>query len=142
MAVVTKTTFDFPNMFDIDTGKTRMLSGLKATNSNIGLLLRTSVDEILGDPSTGSRLSEYLFSPSSDLIKDLIVEHLSSLLEAKQPDIKVIYINVYSDENYHNTVHIQVDYQDLTTGQYCQNSQDITYEEINGGVSLNEKEDE
>ena len=125
-----KTTFDFPNMFDIDTGKTRMLTGLKATNSNIGLLLRTSLFETFGDPGTGSRLAEYLFSPNSEMIKDLILDHLKSVLEQKQPDIRVIYIDLYSYDNDEGTVHIRLDYQDLTTGQICQNSVNINYDDF------------
>ena len=57
-----KRTFSFPEMFDINTGKTTLISGLKATNNNIGLLLRTSIYELLGDPSMGSKLVEYLFA--------------------------------------------------------------------------------
>ena len=130
MAIVEKTTFDFPNMFDIDTGKTRVLSGLKATNSNIGLLLRTAVFETFGDPTTGTRLSEYLFSPNAEMMKDLIIDHLKSILEQKQPDIQVIFINLYSNENEEEVLHLQIDYQDLNTGQYCQNSLNINYNEL------------
>ena len=48
MAVKEKTSFAFPEMFDLDTGKTKMFTGIRATNSNIGLLLRTSVSEMFG----------------------------------------------------------------------------------------------
>lgn len=130
MVITEKTTFDFPNMFDLDTGKTRMLSGLKATNSNMGLLLRTSLFEIFGDPSTGSKLLQYLFAPNIDLVRDMISDHVVSLLEKKQPDIKVIFIDVFSYDGEENTVHIQLDYKDLNTGQICKNSTRIDVDQL------------
>ena len=105
-----KTTFRFPDMFDIQTGKTVMISGLKATNSNIGLLLRTSLYELFGDPSLGSQLNRFLFTPNVDLIRDLITDHVRNVLEKRQPDIKVVYVDVYQDPDKGETVHIQIDY--------------------------------
>lgn len=125
-----KTTFNFPEMFDIDTGKTKMISGLKATNSNMGLLLRTSIFEIFGDPSTGSRLREYLFTPNMDLIRDIIKDHIMNILEKKQTDVQVIFLDVFSYEGDENTVHIQIDYKDLNTGQLCKNTSRIDVDEL------------
>lgn len=125
-----KTTFSFPDMFDIKTGRTKMISGLKATNSNIGLLLRTSLYELFGDPSLGSQLNRFLFTPNVDLIRDLITDHIRNVLEKRQTDIKVVFVDVYQDEDNGNTVHIQVDYQDLNTGQYCKNSLRLTGEDF------------
>ncbi|WP_299995962.1 hypothetical protein [uncultured Clostridium sp.] len=130
-----KTTFSFPEMFDLDTGKTKMISGLKATNSNIGLLLRTSVFEIFGDPSTGSRLREYLFAPNMDLVRDIIREHITNVLEKKQTDIQVIFLDVFSYNGDENTVHIQIDYKDLNTGQICKNTSRIDVEELREKVN-------
>lgn len=130
-----KTTFSFPEMFDLDTGKTKMISGLKATNSNIGLLLRTSVFEIFGDPSTGSRLREYLFAPNMDLVRDIIREHITNVLEKKQTDIQVIFLDVFSYNGDENTVHIQIDYKDLNTGQICKNTSRIDIEELREKVN-------
>lgn len=136
MAIVEKTTFNFPEMFDIDTGKTKMISGLKATNSNVGLLLRTAIFEILGDPSTGTRLREYLFAPNMDLIRDIISDHITNVLEKKQTDIQIIFLDVFSYDNDENTVHIQLDYKDLNTGQICKNTHRIDIEELRekGGI--------
>lgn len=125
-----KTTFNFPEMFDLDTGKTKMISGLKATNSNIGLLLRTSIFEIFGDPSTGSRLREYLFTPNMDLIRDIIKDHIMNILEKKQTDVQVIFLDVFSYDGDENTVHIQIDYKDLNTGQICKNTSKIDVDEL------------
>ncbi len=130
-----KTTFSFPEMFDLDTGKTKMISGLKATNSNIGLLLRTSIFEIFGDPSTGSRLREYLFAPNMDLVRDIIREHITNVLEKKQTDIQVIFLDVFSYNGDENTVHIQIDYKDLNTGQICKNTSRIDVEELREKVN-------
>lgn len=125
-----KTTFNFPEMFDLDTGKTKMISGLKATNSNIGLLLRTSIFEIFGDPSTGSRLREYLFTPNMDLIRDIIKDHIMNILEKKQTDVQIIFLDVFSYDGDENTVHIQIDYKDLNTGQICKNTSKIDIDEL------------
>lgn len=125
-----KTTFNFPEMFDLDTGKTKMISGLKATNSNMGLLLRTSIFEIFGDPSTGSRLREYLFTPNMDLIRDIIKDHIMNILEKKQTDVQVIFLDVFSYDGDENTVHIQIDYKDLNTGQICKNTSKIDVDEL------------
>lgn len=120
MAIKEKATFSFPEMFDIDTGKTKLVTGLKATNSNIGLLLRTSIYEMFGDPAIGSRLLEYLFAPNVDLIRDMITDHIRNVLEKQQPDIEVTYVNLEFEENKEETVHIKVDYIDSSTGQYYQ----------------------
>ena len=99
MAIKEKTSFAFPEMFDLDTGKTKMFSGIRATNTNIGLLLRTSVSEMFGDPYMGSRLVEFLFAPDIALVRDLITEHIQSVLEKQQPNITVQYVNLEYEEN-------------------------------------------
>lgn len=136
MAVKQKASFAFPEMFNIDTGKTMLVTGLKATNTNIGLLLRTSVYEMFGDPAMGSRLLEYLFAPNADLIRDMIIDHLRNVLEKQQPDIEVTYINLEYEENKEETIHIKVDYIDKNTGQYYQtiSTLDLSELQTEGGI--------
>lgn len=136
MAIKEKASFAFPEMFNIDTGKTMLVTGLKATNSNIGLLLRTSVYEMFGDPAMGSKLLEYLFAPNADLIRDMIVDHLRNVLEKQQTDIEVTYINLEYEENKEETIHIKIDYIDKSTGQYYQaiSTVDLSELQTEGGI--------
>ena len=130
MAVKEKTSFAFPEMFDLDTGKTKMFSGIRATNTNIGLLLRTSVSEMFGDPYMGSRLVEFLFAPDIALVRDLITEHIQSVLEKQQPDITVQYVNLEYEENKEDTIYIKIDYYDKSVGQYYTSISDIDLSQV------------
>ena len=130
MAIKEKTSFAFPEMFDLDTGKTKMFTGIRATNSNIGLLLRTSVSEMFGDPYMGSRLVEFLFAPDIALVRDLITEHIQSVLEKQQPDITVQYVNLEYEENKEDTIYIKIDYYDKSVGQYYTSISDIDLSQV------------
>lgn len=130
MAIKEKTSFAFPEMFDLDTGKTKMFSGIRATNTNIGLLLRTSVSEMFGDPYMGSRLVEFLFAPDIALVRDLITEHIQSVLEKQQPNITVQYVNLEYEENKEDTIYIKIDYYDKSVGQYYTSISDIDLSQV------------
>ena len=130
MAIKEKTSFAFPELFDLDTGKTKMFSGIRATNTNIGLLLRTSVSEMFGDPYMGSRLVEFLFAPDIALVRDLITEHIQSVLEKQQPDITVQYVNLEYEENKEDTIYIKIDYYDKSVGQYYTSISDIDLSQV------------
>lgn len=130
MAIKIKTTFAFPEMFDLDTGKTKMFTGIRATNSNIGLLLRTSISEMFGDPYMGSRLAEFLFAPDIELVRDLITEHIRSVLENQQPTIEVQFVNLYYEENKEDTLHIKIDYFDKEVGEYYSTISDVDLTQI------------
>lgn len=130
MAIKEKTSFAFPKMFDLDTGKTKMFSGIRATNTNIGLLLRTSVSEMFGDPYMGSRLVEFLFAPDIALVRDLITEHIQSVLEKQQPNITVQYVNLEYEENKEDTIYIKIDYYDKSVGQYYTSISDIDLSQV------------
>lgn len=134
MAVKEKASYSFPEMFNIDTGKTMLVTGLKSTNTNIGLLLRTSVLELLGDPAMGSRLVEFLFAPDIDLIRDVIVDHLQSVLEKQQPNIEVTYVNLEYEEGQEETVHIKIDYYDKEVGQYYSSISSVSLSELKTGT--------
>ena len=130
MAIKEKTSFAFPEMFDLDTGKTKMFSGIRATNTNIGLLLRTSVSEMFGDPYMGSRLVEFLFAPDIALVRDFITEHIQSVLEKQQPYITVQYVNLEYEENKEDTIYIKIDYYDKSVGQYYTSISDIDLSQV------------
>ena len=130
MAVKEKTSFAFPEMFDLDTGKTKMFTGIRATNSNIGLLLRTSVSEMFGDPYMGSRLVEFLFSPDIELIRDIITDHIRSVLEKQQPNIVVNYVNLEYEENKEDIIYIKIDYYDKEVGQYYTTISDVDLAQV------------
>lgn len=130
MAIKEKTSFAFPEMFDLDTGKTKMFSGIRATNTNIGLLLRTSVSEMFGDPYMGSKLVEFLFAPDIALVRDLITEHIQSVLEKQQPNITVQYVNLEYEENKEDTIYIKIDYYDKSVGQYYTSISDIDLSQV------------
>ena len=130
MAIKEKISFAFPEMFDLDTGKTKMFSGIRATNTNIGLLLRTSVSEMFGDPYMGSKLVEFLFAPDIALVRDLITEHIQSVLEKQQPNITVQYVNLEYEENKEDTIYIKIDYYDKSVGQYYTSISDIDLSQV------------
>ena len=65
-----------------------------------------------------------------ELIRDLIVDHLNKVLEQKQKDIEVTYINLEFEENEEETVHIKIDYYDKTSGQYYYSISNIDLNEL------------
>lgn len=71
----------FPNMFDIDSGQTKLDGGITSINRCIGLILTSAKGELFGDPEYGSDLYALLFNQFSmtlvDTIKDVIVRDIT-----------------------------------------------------------------
>lgn len=71
---------------------------------------------MFGDPYFGSRLTEYLFDPNRDLLKDIIQEEVFNAIQKYEPRAKLVSVDFYSDENKENLLHIKITYINRNTG--------------------------
>ena len=78
----------------------------------------------------GSRLVEFLFSPDIELIRDIITDHIRSVLEKQQPNITVNYVNLEYEENKEDVIYIKIDYYDKEVGQYYTTISDIDLTQV------------
>ena len=133
MALKEQRTFKFPNMVNLNTGKTELVSQEASISTCLGLLLRTSPGELFGDPFFGSRLTEYLFDPNRDALQDIIQEEIFSAAEKYEPRARITGINFYVDEYKENILHVSITYINRNTGitevfRDALNLNDIDYE--------------
>ena len=78
----------------------------------------------------GSRLAEFLFSPDIELIRDIIADHIRSVLEKQQPNIVVNYVNLEYEENKEDIIYIKIDYYDKEVGQYYTTISDVDLAQV------------
>lgn len=116
MAQKEQRTFKFPNIVNLNTGKHELVSTEESISTCLGLLLRTSPGELFGDPFFGSKLTEYLFDPNRDLLRDIIQEEVFRSVERYEPRARVTGINFYIDEKNENKLHISITYMNRNTG--------------------------
>lgn len=116
MAVKEQTTIKFPNIFNIDTGRSQLSTGQVSISTNLALLLRTSPGELFGDPYFGSRLTEYLFDPNREALRDIIQEEIYTVVNRYEPRAEITWIDFWVDENKENILHIKITYKNVNTG--------------------------
>ena len=87
----------FPNMFG--QRSTNIVEDLEATKQNLKLVLHTKRGELFGDPYFGSTLIKYMFEQNSQILADIVVDEIYSIILTFMPQILVQRkdINVYSD---------------------------------------------
>lgn len=116
MSLKEQTTFKFPNIVNLSTGKNELSSGENSISTCLALLLRTSPGELFGDPNFGSRLTEYLFDPNRDILRDTIQEEVYRVVSKYEPRAQLTGIDFYSDEYKENILHITITYINKNTG--------------------------
>lgn len=110
-----QTTIKFPNITNIMSGKNVFVSGTESINICLGLLLRTSKGELLGDPQFGCNLMRYMHEPNDLVLQDLVREDILSAISLYEKRISVMSsgIEVTSDDN---TVYVSISYTIIKTG--------------------------
>lgn len=116
MSVKEQTTFKFPNIVNLNTGRNELVQGEQSISTCLALLLRTSPGELFGDPYYGSKLTEYLFDPNREALKDIIQEEIYNVVNRYEPRAQLTGIDFYVDEYKENILHIIITYINKNTG--------------------------
>jgi phage baseplate assembly protein W len=98
---------DLKNIFSSVSGKIEINEGVDRINQSIALILETSNGEVSMLPVVGSGVSELLFEPADDILKDKLELFVRDALEKLEPRIGVQGLNVDIEGNF---VLISVDY--------------------------------
>lgn len=80
----------YPNMFRVNSSEVWGESEYEqATLQNMGLVMRSFRDELLGDPYFGTSLNKYLFDQNNYILKDAIIDTIYPQLVAFIPQLKI-----------------------------------------------------
>lgn len=116
MAIKEQKTFRFPNIVNLDTGKTELVSSQVSISTCLALLLRTSPGELFGDPGFGSRLTEYLFDPNRELLRDVIQDEVYAVVSRYEPRAELTGIDFEVPEEEPTKLKIKITYINKNTG--------------------------
>lgn len=80
----------YPNMFRVNSSEVWEDSEYaQATLQNMGLVMRSFRDELLGDPYFGNSLNKYLFDQNNYILKDAIIDTIYPQLISFIPQLKI-----------------------------------------------------
>lgn len=116
MAIKEQATFKFPNIVNLDTGRTELATGQVSISTCLALLLRTSPGELFGDPAFGSRLTEYLFDPNRELLRDIIQDEVYAVVSKYEPRAELTGIDFEVPEEEPTKLYIKITYRNKNTG--------------------------
>lgn len=128
-------TIKFPNIFNLSTGKTQVSSGRVSVEESLRLLLSTTIYELLGDPEYGSRISQELFEPNSNILSDILKHDIINSVTKYEQRV-ILYeddITIYSD---HNNVNIEIVYYLVKTGNVETFELVLSKEDRNSGQEI------
>lgn len=110
-------TISHPECFSIVTGMTSLSTGTKSIDECLGLLIRTSKGELLGDPAYGTNLMKYIYEPNDLILRDMVIEDLTTAIKNYETRIIVASsdIEVVIDKEY---MYITINYLMKNTGTY------------------------
>lgn len=113
--MISETTIKFPNITSLVSGKNQFSKDYESINECIGLLLRTSKGELLGDPQFGCNLMRYIYEPNDIILQDIAREDIVSAISKYEPRVTVTAddIEVYSENE---KVYITINYYINSTG--------------------------
>lgn len=113
--MISETTINFPNITNLTTGKNTFSTDYESINECIGLLLRTSKGELLGDPQFGCNLMRYMHEPNDEILRDIAREDIVSAISRYEPRVTVTTdnIDIYSEDE---KVYVTISYIINTTG--------------------------
>ena len=84
-----QTTFSFPHMVSRTNKKTLLSTQNKSINECLGILLRTRIGELLGDPNYGCMLIERIFLYNGVIIPTLLKEDIIRAVNDYEPRISM-----------------------------------------------------
>ncbi|MBR3090672.1 MAG: hypothetical protein IKH10_01605 [Bacteroidetes bacterium] len=92
------TTFNVRDTFDTD-GNLVMLSGNSALNQCLKVLLQSARKELFGTPQFGSKLKELAFTNMSDILMDILQDHLKEIVGEYDRRVEIEDIQIYFDQS-------------------------------------------
>ncbi len=113
--MIGETTIKFPNITNLVSGKNLFSKNYESINECLGLLLRTSKGELLGDPQFGCNLMRYIYEPNDAILQDIAREDIVSAISKYEPRVTVNAddIEIYSENE---KVYITISYYINSTG--------------------------
>lgn len=118
-------TFSFPQIINRVSGKIELSSNTQSINECLGILLRTTPGEMLGDPEWGCNLLNRIFQYQGIIIAELIKEDIIDAISKYEPRIIVTSNDIVIEENI-NVVKIYIQYEIKDTGEINTYNMDIT----------------
>lgn len=103
------------NTFQHD--RTRVEEGVAKIREDILNLLDISKRDVFFDPELGSDLERFLFEINDFVLRDMIVKCVTIDVEKAIPDVKVRFVEVDQDYDYH-LVTIRLEYDIISLGIY------------------------
>ena len=118
-------TFSFPQIINRVSGKIELSSNTQSINECLGILLRTTPGEMLGDPMWGCNLLNRIFQYQGVILAELIKEDIIDAINKYEPRINVTTNDIVIEENI-NIVKIYIQYEIKETGEINTYNMDIT----------------
>ncbi len=109
-------TFSFPQIINRISGKIELSSNTQSINECLGILLRTTPGEMLGDPNWGCNLMSRIFQYQGIIVEELIKEDIIDAISKYEPRITVTTNDIVIEENI-NVLNIYIQYEIKETGE-------------------------
>lgn len=109
-------TFSFPQIINRISGKIELSSNAQSINECLGILLRTTPGEMLGDPNWGCNLMSRIFQYQGIIVEELIKEDIIDAISKYEPRITVTTNDIVIEENI-NVLNIYIQYEIKETGE-------------------------
>ena len=118
-------TFSFPQIINRVSGKIELSNNVQSINECLGILLRTTPGEMLGDPEWGCNLLNRVFQFQGLIVDALIKEDILDAIDKYEPRIRVNSNDIILVEDY-NIIKIYIQYTIKETGEINTYNMDIT----------------
>lgn len=121
-----------PNCFSVSTGKTVLISDIESINNCIGLLLRTSRGELVGDPMFGTNLMKLMYEPNDYILQDSVKSEIVNAIDKYENRVYITEqdISVVSEDT---IVYITLSYYIKKTGEIGTFQLSLLREDYNNG---------
>jgi len=104
------TTISYPYIFNSLTGKSQLDYDIMSINNCLTLLLGSTRNELLGEPSFGTNLYQYLFEHSNEALYDLIKADIVETVNKYEKRITVAPEYIYITPGDNNDLYINIKY--------------------------------
>lgn len=125
-------TIKCPNCFSVASGKVSVISEIESINNCIGLLLRSSRGELVGDPMFGTNLMKMMYEPNDYILQDSVRSEIVTAINKYENRVYVTEsdIDVSSDDN---VVDVSISYYVKKTGEIGVFQFSLLREDYNNG---------
>lgn len=100
----------FPLQVDPKTGKISLVEEEDDIRESIGIILRTSKGERVMRPDFGTDIIDYMFSPTSENMRDRLASEVQDELSYQEPRIRDVDVKVRRDEGTEGAIIVEVAY--------------------------------